>query len=73
VSDDRIGEVTGELRAIVERLDEIAFDALREAVEKGQTARPELERRVVRARNAIDRALRILENGGLPGSADDQP
>jgi hypothetical protein len=73
VSDDRIGEVTGELRAIVERLDEIAFDALREAVAEGQTARPELERRVVRARNAIDRALRILENGGLPGSADDQP
>lgn len=73
MSDERIGEVTGELRAIVERLDEIAFDALREAVAEGQTTRPELERRVVRARNAIDRARRILENGGVEGSGDHQP
>ncbi len=73
MSDERIAEVTSELRTIVERLDEIAFDALREAVAEGQTARPELERRVVRARNAIDRARRILEDGGRRESGDDQP
>ena len=73
MSDERIAEVTSELRTIVERLDEIAFDTLREAVAEGQTARPELERRVVRARNAIDRARRILEDGGRRESGDDQP
>ncbi len=71
--DERIAEVTGELQAIVERLDEIAYDALREAVAEGQTTRPDLERRVVRARNAIDRARRILEDGGRQESGDDQP
>jgi hypothetical protein len=60
MADERVADIAGELSAIVERLDEIAFDTLREAVADGKTARPALERRVVRARNAIDRALRIL-------------
>lgn len=73
MSAEEIAEVAGELAAIVERLDEIAFAALRDAVESGATTRPPLERRVVRARNAIERAQRILEGGGVPEAADDQP
>lgn len=70
--DEEIAEVADELAAIVERLDAIAFDALRDAVASGKTARPEAERRVVRARNAIERARRILEDGGVQEGADDQ-
>ncbi|MGB9112248.1 MAG: hypothetical protein WCF24_05935 [Acidimicrobiales bacterium] len=62
MSDERIAEVVSELGAIVERLDEIAFDALREAVAQGSTSRPALERRAVRARNAIERARRVLQS-----------
>jgi hypothetical protein len=64
MSDERIAEVASELAAIVERLDEIAFDALRQAVADGGEARPAIERRAVRARNAIERARRILETDG---------
>ncbi len=63
MSNEQMAEVASELAAIVERLDEIAFDVLREAVAQGGTSRPALERRAVRARNAIERARRILETG----------
>jgi ElaB/YqjD/DUF883 family membrane-anchored ribosome-binding protein len=64
VTDERVEEIVSELAAIVERLDEVAFDALRDAVADGVTTRPDIERRVVRARNAVERARRILEKGG---------
>jgi hypothetical protein len=73
VSDEQIAQVVDELSTVVERLDEIAFAALRDAVAGGESCRPEVERRVVRARNAIERARRILEGGRLQGRLDDQP
>ncbi|MGA8295492.1 MAG: hypothetical protein WB770_00440 [Acidimicrobiales bacterium] len=73
MSDERIGEISEELATICERLDEIVFEALRSAVANGETARPEIERRAVRARNAIERARRILGEAELQKGPDDQP
>lgn len=58
--DDRIGEICSELGALIERLDDLALEALREAVAGGATARPEIERRIVRARNSLERARHLL-------------
>ena len=60
MSDDRIGEICSELGALIERLDDLALEALREAVAEGATARPEMERRIVRARNSLERARHLL-------------
>jgi hypothetical protein len=60
VPDDRIGEICSELGALIERLDDLALEALREAVAGGATARPEIERRIVRARNSLERARHLL-------------
>ena len=61
VEDDRLAEIATDLGAICERLDDLALDLLRQAVAAGEQSRPEPERRVVRARNAIERARRLLE------------
>jgi ElaB/YqjD/DUF883 family membrane-anchored ribosome-binding protein len=60
VSEDRIGEICSELGALIEKLDDLALEALREAVAEGATARPEIERRIVRARNSLERARHLL-------------
>jgi hypothetical protein len=60
VSDERLNEICSELGAIIERLDDLALEALREAVGNGATVRPEIERRIVRARNAVERARHLL-------------
>ena len=65
-SEDDLDHVRHLLRSAVERLDDVAFRELREAVAKGATGRPELERRIVRARNAILRALPLLESDEVP-------
>ncbi len=62
--EDALAAVAGDLRGAVERLDELAFDALREAVAGGATDRPEVERRITRARNAVERAISLLEPKG---------
>ena len=59
--DDRIGEICSELGALIERLDDLALEALRDAVAEGATARPEIERRIVRARNSLERARHLLD------------
>lgn len=64
----RLAAFRGELAALVDRLDELALDILRDAVEAGRSKRPGLERRVTRARNGLERALRLLEPG--PGAGE---
>ncbi len=59
--DARIGSIRGDLAALIERIDEVALDLLREAVAAGARERPGDERRLVRVRNALVRALGILE------------
>ena len=57
--------VIEELRSVVERLDDLALGALRAAVQSGANKRPDLERRLTRARHGIERVIGILE--GRPG------
>jgi hypothetical protein len=59
-----------ELGSLAERLTTIGMDALREAVTAGETRRPDLERRVTRARHAVERAASILA-GVETGTGDD--
>lgn len=53
------------LDAISEELGELGMSVLRDAIEAGASERPELERRISRARTAVEKARHLLE----PGSA----
>jgi hypothetical protein len=53
-------EIRTELAGLGERLASLGIDALREAIAAGETKRPDLERRITRARHAIERAASIL-------------
>ena len=48
------------LEAIVEELDEIAFDRLRVAAAEGQRARPDDDRELTKARRAVEKAVVVL-------------
>jgi hypothetical protein len=48
------------LEAIVEELDEIAFDRLRVAAAEGQRARPDDDRELTKARRAVEKAVSVL-------------
>lgn len=50
------------LTAIAEELADLALDVLREAVSDGAEKRPELEKRVTRARTAVEKAARLLDD-----------
>ena len=52
--------IAARIEAIVEELDELAFDRLREAVGDGATERPELDKRLTQARRALEKAARPL-------------
>lgn len=55
-----LDDIRARLEAIADELAEKALDVLREAVEKGETGRPAEERRLTRARAAVERAMGIL-------------
>ena len=48
------------LQAIVEELDEIAFDRLRVAAAEGQRARPDDDRELTKARRAVEKSVAVL-------------
>ena len=48
------------LEAIAEELADMALDALQQAIDRGETSRPEDERTLTRARSAVERAVTIL-------------
>jgi len=54
------GSLAERLESIVEDLDELAFDQLREAVAEGATARPQSDKELAKARRAADKAAHIL-------------
>lgn len=58
-----IGSLASEVAGLVERVDELALQVLQEAVDAGATSRPALERRLTRARHALERALDLLGGG----------
>jgi hypothetical protein len=53
-------EIREQLAGLGERLASLGIEALREAIDAGETKRPDLERRITRARHAIERASSIL-------------
>ena len=54
--------IADRIEALVEELDEIAFDRLREAVAAGATERPALDKRITQARRALEKASRLLRD-----------
>lgn len=63
-----LGGLAERLEAIVEELDEIAFDRLRLAAADGQRARPEDDRELTKARRAVEKAVAVLRGiGTSPG------
>ena len=55
-----LDEIRYELSAIAERLADLAMDSLRQAIGEGESRRPDLERRLTRARHAVERAIGAL-------------
>lgn len=56
-----IDEIKSRLESIAEELADLAVAALREAVEAGAEKRPEVERRLTRARTAVEKAAHLLD------------
>jgi hypothetical protein len=48
------------LRAVLDDLDDLAFEQLREAVADGATSRPASERELAKARRSVEKAAAIL-------------
>ncbi len=59
--DDRIDDIRIRLESIAEELTDVSVDLLREAVEAGETKRPEIDKRLAQARRAVEKASRALE------------
>ena len=59
---EKLDAISDQLRAISEDLADIAIEALREAIDDKDFSgkRPEVEKRVTRARRAVDKAAGIL-------------
>ena len=55
-----IADVRVRLEGIAEELADMALDVLREAVDQGADRRPELEKRITRARAAVEKAANLL-------------
>lgn len=56
-----IATLADRLRSILDDLDEVAFDRLREAVADGATSRPASDKELAKARRSVERAMRVLE------------
>ena len=56
----RADELADQLRAIVEALDEWAFDELQQAVADGRTSRPTSDKVLTQARRAVEKAEHLL-------------
>ena len=59
---EKLDAISDQLRAISEDLADMAIEALREAIDDKDFSgkRPEVEKRVTRARRAVDKAAGIL-------------
>lgn len=55
------------LRSVLDDLDELAFDQLREAVADGATTRPASDKELAKARRSVEKAVRVLEMLGDTG------
>jgi len=67
---DELGEIRDLITTAIERLDDVAFRELRQAIARGETRRPEIERRVTRARNGLLRVSALLEGDVATGDTE---
>jgi hypothetical protein len=65
---DDLDDIRGRLAAIEEELSDIAIARLRDTIEAGGTKAPVDERRLTRARRAVERAIHLLSD---PQEQDD--
>ncbi len=62
--EEKLEEIRGRLENISEELADIGMEALREALDGQEaTQRPEIEKRLTRARRAVDKATAIISGG----------
>ena len=57
---DRAAQLSAELSGIVDTMNELVVDHLREASENGYQGRPQLDKSIQAARRAIEKAARLL-------------
>jgi len=55
-----LDDIRTRLEGIAEELSDMALDVLREAVDQGADKRPDLEKRLTRARSSVEKAARLL-------------
>jgi hypothetical protein len=55
-----LDDIRHRLESIAEELSDMALDVLREAVDQGAEKRPDLEKRLTRARTAVEKAANLL-------------
>ncbi len=55
------GSLAERLRSVLDDLDELAFDRLREAVADGATSRPTSDKELAKARRSVEKAARVLD------------
>ena len=54
-------DLAARLRSVLEDLDELAFDRLREAVADGAPSRPASDKELAKARRSVEKAALVLE------------
>lgn len=59
--EDRVTDIAERLAGIAEELTDVAYEVLREAVAEGATSRPPLEKKLMIARRAVEKAAHTLE------------
>ena len=67
----RQDELADRLDAIAEELSDLALDVLRQAVDRGEAARPAEEKRLSQARRAVEKAAHLLRADSLPAPLDE--
>lgn len=63
---DGLDRLADRLQSVVDDLDEIAFDQLREAAAAKQ-GRPDSDRRLTQARRAVEKAIHLLRDKDASG------
>jgi hypothetical protein len=57
---DQIDAIVEELKAISERLNDASMFLLSDAIERGESTRPAMEKQISQARRAVDKAVHHL-------------
>ncbi len=57
-----LDDVRSRLEGIAEELADMALSVLRDAVDQGADKRPDLEKRLTRARTAVEKAVNLLHD-----------